>query len=64
MALLPWRFVGSSRSIGFIGYADDGTELRGKYGLERYYDDVFVSEATGNVGQFFAELFSNLGDSL
>lgn len=61
-----WRYYpgGSlaARSIGFIGYADDGTELRGKYGLERYYDDVLFQKRQVMSVNFFAELFSNLGE--
>lgn len=61
-----WRYYpgGSlaARSIGFIGYADDGVELRGKYGLERYYDDILYQKRQVLSVNFFAELFSNLGD--
>ncbi|MCA9355708.1 penicillin-binding protein 2 [Candidatus Kaiserbacteria bacterium] len=61
-----WRYYPggslSARSIGFVGYTDDETELRGKYGLERQYDDVlFEGRQTLSVN-FFAELFSNLGE--
>ncbi len=48
-----------SRSIGFVGY--DGDELVGRYGLERYYDDV-LTRGDGEVSvNFFAEIFSNIG---
>lgn len=61
-----WRYYPgdslAARSIGFIGYADDGTELRGKYGLERYYDDVLFQKRQVMSVNFFAELFSNLGE--
>ncbi|MCA9358841.1 penicillin-binding protein 2 [Candidatus Kaiserbacteria bacterium] len=61
-----WRYYpgGSlaARSVGFVGYADDGTELRGKYGLERYYDDVLFQKRQVMSVNFFAELFSNLGE--
>lgn len=61
-----WRYYpgGSlaARSIGFIGYADDGTELRGKYGLERSYDEVLFQKRQVMSVNFFAELFSNLGE--
>lgn len=61
-----WRYYpgGSlaARSIGFIGYADDGTELRGKYGLERQYDDILFQKRQVLSVNFFAELFSNLGE--
>lgn len=61
-----WRYYpgGSlaARVIGFVGYADDGTELRGKYGLERQYDDVLFEQRQVRSVNFFAELFSNLGE--
>ncbi len=61
-----WRYYpgGSlaSRSIGFVGYSDDGVELRGKYGLERQYDNVLFEKRQVLSVNFFAELFSNLGD--
>lgn len=63
-----WRYYPggslSARSIGFIGYSDDGTELHGKYGLERYYDDVLFQKRQVRSVNFFAELFSNLGDAV
>lgn len=62
-----WRYYpgGSvaARSVGFIGYTEDGgSELHGKYGLERQYDDVLFRENEILSVNFFAELFSNLGD--
>lgn len=61
-----WRYYpgGSlaARSIGFVGYADDDGELRGKYGLERQYDDVLFQKRQVLSINFFAELFSNLGE--
>ncbi len=62
-----WRYYpgGSvaARSIGFIGYTEDGgTEFHGKYGLERQYDSVLFRENEILSVNFFAELFSNLGD--
>jgi len=60
-----WRYYpGSSvaaRSIGFVGFTDEGTELRGKYGLERQYDDVLFRQNQVRSVNFFAELFSDLG---
>ncbi len=60
-----WRFypggLVAARSIGFVGFAGDGTDLRGKYGLERQYDDVLYREDQVRSVNFFAELFSDLG---
>ncbi len=62
-----WRYYPgdsmSARSIGFVGYTDKSdNELYGKYGLERYYDSVLVKEKEERSVNFFAEIFSNLGD--
>jgi stage V sporulation protein D (sporulation-specific penicillin-binding protein) len=61
-----WRYYpgGSlaARSIGFVGFTDDGSELRGKYGLERQYDDILFQKRQVLSVNFFAELFSNLGE--
>ena len=61
-----WRYYPgddlAARIIGFVGYAaNEGSTLSGRYGLERYYDDV-LSRADGRISvNFFAEIFSNLG---
>ncbi len=59
-----WRYYPghevAARSVGFVGYLDEDTELRGKYGLERQYDDVLYREGETMSVNFFAELFSNL----
>ncbi len=62
-----WRYYpGASlaaRSIGFVGYTDDeDNELHGKYGLERYYDTLLLRQNQVRTVNFFAEIFSNLGD--
>lgn len=61
-----WRYYPgeelSSRSIGFVGYTEDsGDGLAGRYGLERYYDDVLTRDDGRTTVNFFAEIFSNLG---
>ncbi len=62
-----WRYYpgGSvaARSIGFVGFTDkDGSELRGKFGLERSYDEVLFKKREVLSVNFFAELFSNVDD--
>ncbi|MEZ4195608.1 MAG: penicillin-binding protein 2 [Candidatus Paceibacterota bacterium] len=62
-----WRYYpgGSlvARSIGFVGYTDKSdTELFGKYGLERQYDNVLLKTQDVRSVNIFAEIFSNLGD--
>lgn len=58
-----WRtYPAASRgaqSIGFVAYDDDDT-LAGRYGLERYYNDVLSRDAEGLFGNFFTELFASL----
>lgn len=61
-----WRFYPgetlSARTIGFVGQtADSGDALTGRYGLERYYEDVLTREGSRLTVNFFAEIFSNLG---
>ena len=59
-----WRYYPgeslAARTIGFIGY--DGDDLVGKYGLERYYDETLRRDNEHLSVNFFAEIFSNLGD--
>jgi cell division protein FtsI (penicillin-binding protein 3)/stage V sporulation protein D (sporulation-specific penicillin-binding protein) len=62
-----WRYYpgGSvaARSIGFVAYSDEeGDVIRGKYGLERHYDDVLYKMREVLSVNFFAELFTNMGD--
>jgi cell division protein FtsI/penicillin-binding protein 2 len=58
-----WRYYpgenSASHILGFVGYKDDGVTLAGRYGLERYYDDV-LNKDNGKPGRnFFAEVFSS-----
>lgn len=59
-----WRYYPggalSARTVGFVGY--DGDELVGRYGLEQYYDDVLLRDNKHLSVNFFAEVFTNLGD--
>ena len=62
-----WRYYPgddlAAKVIGFVGYTDKSEdELHGKYGLERYYDSVLMREKEIRSVNFFAEIFSNLGD--
>ena len=59
-----WRYYPgkslAARTVGFIGY--DGDSLVGKYGLERYYNDILLRDSDHLSVNFFAEIFSNLGE--
>ncbi len=61
-----WRYYpgGSlaAQVIGFVGYKGD--QLVGRYGLESYYNDVLARNAQNLYVNFFAELFSNISDTL
>ncbi len=62
-----WRYYPggdvAARTIGFVGYlGGDETQLHGKYGLERYYDDTLMRDNSVMSVNFFAEIFSNLGN--
>ena len=62
-----WRYYPGdtlgARTIGFIGYSGDSQAetLSGRYGLERYYDEVLRHDSKRLSVNFFAEIFSNLG---
>jgi len=59
-----WRYYPgdslASRLIGFVGYDDTGTNILGRYGLEKYYDDNLKREASSLYTNTFAEIFSNI----
>lgn len=61
-----WRSYPSgtlaAHTIGFVGY--DGNDLSGRYGLEKAYEQVLGRNKTKENINFFAELFSELGDTL
>jgi len=44
--------------IGIMGYKGD--EYKGRYGLERQYEDILSKHTPGRVRNFFAEIFSGL----
>ncbi len=50
----------AAHTMGLLGY--QGTELEGRYGLERYYADTLRREGSSLYGNFFAELFAEVGD--
>lgn len=61
-----WRFYPgnsmASNAVGFMAYKED--ELAGRYGLERYYENVLSRNNDSVFVNFFAEIFSNIQDSL
>lgn len=57
-----WRFYPgnelASHVLGFIAEKDD--QLRGQYGLERYYDDVLKKDTANLYSNIFVEFYSGL----
>ncbi len=60
-----WRFYPggtmASHTLGLVGYKD--TELGGRYGLEREYNDELSRNSDNLYVNFFAEVFSNINKS-
>ncbi len=63
-----WRYYPSGKSganvLGFTGFTEDGKTVSGRYGLERYYNDVLSRESSELYVNFFAQIFSGLSDAL
>lgn len=61
-----WRFYPGeellSQTLGFVSYKGD--ELAGRYGLERYYEDILKKDPSKVYNNFFAELFSNIQETI
>lgn len=52
----------AAQTLGFLSYS--GHEIKGQYGLERYYDDVLSKDSESLYVNFFVELFSGIKDTL
>jgi len=61
-----WRYYPgdnmSAQTLGFVGY--DGDKLVGRYGLEKYYEDVLSRDNNQAYVNFFAEIFSNIKQTM
>ncbi|MBU1557557.1 penicillin-binding protein 2 [Patescibacteria group bacterium] len=61
-----WRFYPggtlASHSLGFLGFIGD--DIEGRYGIEKYYNDLLQRKDDNLYVNFFAEVFSNIGDSV
>lgn len=57
-----WRYYpgddSAARVLGFVAYDED--ELVGRYGLEKYYEDILSRKSNQIYVNFFAEIFSNI----
>ncbi|PIT89357.1 MAG: hypothetical protein COU27_00755, partial [Candidatus Levybacteria bacterium CG10_big_fil_rev_8_21_14_0_10_36_7] len=61
-----WRYYPgenkASHILGFVGF--QGDVQTGRYGVERYYNDILSRNNSALYVNFFAELFSNITDSI
>jgi cell division protein FtsI/penicillin-binding protein 2 len=61
-----WRYYPGDNTaaqiLGFVGY--DGNNLGGRYGLEKYYEDVLSRNNNQAYVNFFAEIFSNIRETI
>jgi len=62
-----WRYYPGgdleAKLVGFVGYSGgEEDELRGRYGLEKQYDEVLFSNRKIRTVNIFAEIFSNIGN--
>lgn len=49
----------AAHALGFVAYNNDN-EQKGRYGLERYYEQTLARSTEDLYGNFFVELFGNL----
>lgn len=61
-----WRYYPggtlAAQTIGFVGY--QGNTVTGLYGAERYWNDILTRNESSQNVNFFAEVFSNIGETL
>jgi cell division protein FtsI/penicillin-binding protein 2 len=61
-----WRYYPgntlSAQTLGFVGFKND--VLTGQYGVERYYNDILSRDSSGAYANFFAQIFSNLKNTV
>ncbi len=61
-----WRYYPAGKTasqvLGFVGYK--GNKLVGRYGLEKYYEDILSRKDNTLFVNFFAEIFTNISKSL
>jgi cell division protein FtsI/penicillin-binding protein 2 len=62
-----WRYYPAdslaAKVLGFVGY-DKDSNLVGRYGLEKYYQDVLSRDNSQINVNFFAEVFSNIKQTI
>ena len=62
-----WRYYPfesiAARDLGFVGYNNEN-KLVGRYGLEKYYEDILSRNESQVYVNFFAEIFSDIKQSI
>lgn len=62
-----WRYYPgntmAAQTLGLLGY-DKNNDYAGRYGLERYYEDVLKRDTDNVYVNFFAEIFSNFNKTV
>ncbi len=53
----------AAQTLGFVAYNNDH-EQKGRYGLERYYEQTLARTSTESYSNFFVELFGGLASGL
>lgn len=61
MRFYPGGKLGA-QSVGFVAFNENA--LEGRYGLEKYYEDILKRDPSKAYNNFFAEFFSNVKESL
>jgi cell division protein FtsI/penicillin-binding protein 2 len=63
-----WRFYPDGRLgsqvLGLVGYDSTGNLRTGRYGLERYYNDVLSRDDSAVYKNFFSQIFSSIETSV
>lgn len=61
-----WRSYPSGKTaanvLGFVGF--EGDKLTGRYGLEKYYEDILKRDSQEGEVNFFAEIFSGIKEAV
>lgn len=61
-----WRYYPGGKTgahaVGLVGYDTGGLRVTGRYGIEKYYDDILDKNAGEAKQNLFAEIFSGIGD--
>ncbi len=52
-----------SHILGFVGFDANNNKV-GRYGIERYYEDILVRDSSNLYVNFFAELFTNIDEAI